>query len=492
MKAYDRMNGEPAAAPTHCRGGGFMVRDAPGVFMLLVGCLLVLLPALSPAAEPAGETIFARGAVTAQSATGQLRVIGKDAPLFQGDTITTGPKSFAVLRLGDGSRISLRPGTSFRLDRFNAEAGKESALLHLIKGGLRAITGFISKRRTDAFKVTTAVATIGIRGTEFDARLCGDDCAKEAKDGAGQTQVHSPVIGRVVLLKGELEASGYAEKKRHMTQGAPVYEGDRLFTGHDAHAVIAFRDRGRITLLQDSEFRVEKFRYTRDRPDEGNALFRLVKGGIRALTGLIGRRRHRNYAIATPVGTIGIRGTGFDLIAQGDCLGRSGADRDEAGQGGGDCLLAHVWQGRIVAQQAGRETDIDTGETWHFAAPGSTPSKLAEPPPLLRDIDAPRPDEVPVDQNWLFGAEARKGTPPGLYVSVADGHVSIEAGGKTLDLGVGEAGYAAPDGTGLARLDRIPAFQEQDPYLRTINPDFEPLYDLLGNSPQQQFECLIQ
>ncbi len=84
------------------------------------------------------------------------------------------------MRLTDGTRIALRPNTSFEITAFSVAENAESALFTLFKGGLRTVTGFLSKRNRNAMRLKTAVATIGIRGTEFDVRLCDEDCAAEA------------------------------------------------------------------------------------------------------------------------------------------------------------------------------------------------------------------------------------------------------------------------------------------------------------------------
>src|SRR3546814_7082028 len=42
-----------------------------------------------------------------------------------------------------------------------------------------------------------------------------------------------------------------------------------------------------------------------------SGFFRLLKGGFRAVSGLIGRVDHEEYRVSTPVATIGIRGTDY-------------------------------------------------------------------------------------------------------------------------------------------------------------------------------------
>ena len=146
--------------------------------MLLISSLL-----LSPQlfAKQVGEVKYARGAVTVQQEDGSgARLVGKGNPIAEGEVIKTGNRSFAIISLADNTRMTLRPGTSFAVEQMNAKKDSSAnAILRLFKGGLRAITGFISKNNPDGYRLRTSVATIGIRGTEFDARICDADCGEE-------------------------------------------------------------------------------------------------------------------------------------------------------------------------------------------------------------------------------------------------------------------------------------------------------------------------
>ena len=243
--------------------------------------------------EQIGEVIFARGVVTAQTGS-QIRVLGKAAPIYEGDIITTGPKSFTVIKLNDQTRISLRQNTVFSFEDFayGQDEEKESAIMRLFKGGLRSISGLISKHNPDGFKVKTSVATIGIRGTKFDARLCQEgECEQEyQKTTDSGTVTPSTVIGRIALLKGKLNSTDKSGELRSLTKGAPLYEGDALETGKGSFAVLAFRDQSRVSLKAETQFKIEKFQYNVKEPDKDSSFFRLVKGGMRALTGLIVKR----------------------------------------------------------------------------------------------------------------------------------------------------------------------------------------------------------
>ena len=76
----------------------------------------------------------------------------------------------AQLRFSDGGFVSLQPQTQFRLESYGYDkddAKKNSIVMNLLKGGLRTITGLIGKTNREGYKLQTATATVGIRGTAF-------------------------------------------------------------------------------------------------------------------------------------------------------------------------------------------------------------------------------------------------------------------------------------------------------------------------------------
>ncbi|MCH7696731.1 MAG: FecR domain-containing protein [Proteobacteria bacterium] len=432
--------------------------------------------------EQIGEVIFARGVVTAQTGS-QIRVLGKAAPIYEGDIITTGPKSFTVIKLNDQTRISLRQNTVFSFEDFayGQDEEKESAIMRLFKGGLRSISGLISKHNPDGFKVKTSVATIGIRGTKFDARLCQEgECEQEyQKTTDSGTVTPSNVIGRIALLKGKLNSTDKSGELRSLSKGAPLYEGDALETGKDSFAVLAFRDQSRVSLKAETQFKIEKFQYNIKEPDKDSSFFRLVKGGMRALTGLIVKRNPSAYSVATAVATIGIRGTGFDLLWLGPC------------QGATECgLVINVWEGNIISTNDSGSQDILLGQIARIRAIDLPPDFIDQAPVFI----VPRPDKVDIDFDNLFSTTSITGIEPGLYVACYEGHCTMQQEDRSLDLGAGEAGFASIDGQQLIRLERIEPFQTDDPYLRTINQLFDTLYELLDDTiiAENEFECIVQ
>jgi hypothetical protein len=121
------------------------------------------------AADRAATVEFAMGEVRVVSLKGQSRPAAKGLPVQNGDTIETGGGR-AQLRFTDGAYVSLQPQSKFRIDdyRFEGKAdGSERGFFSLLSGGMRTITGLVGRTNKRTYQVTTSVATIGIRGTEY-------------------------------------------------------------------------------------------------------------------------------------------------------------------------------------------------------------------------------------------------------------------------------------------------------------------------------------
>lgn len=133
----------------------------------------------------AGRADFVIGNVEAVAADGTRRSLVKGSEINIGEAINTGAGARAQIRFTDGGYVSIQPNSQFRVDDYSYENktdGKEKGFFSLLKGGLRAITGAIGHVHRDNYRVTTPMATIGIRGTGYNAVL-GDGLAVSVADG---------------------------------------------------------------------------------------------------------------------------------------------------------------------------------------------------------------------------------------------------------------------------------------------------------------------
>ena len=150
----------------------------------------------------AGRIQFAFGEVSVQGADGASAPVKKGQEIAAGDTVVT-ERGRAQIKFTDGALVSLQPKTSFKIDDYNfagSEDGSERSFFSLFRGGLRTITGAIGHRNRNAYRVTTPVATIGIRGTEYLVLL--DDSGMIVTVGDGSIAVINDA-GEVILTNGQ-------------------------------------------------------------------------------------------------------------------------------------------------------------------------------------------------------------------------------------------------------------------------------------------------
>lgn len=140
-------------------------------FLLLVLCATF---SAGWAAQVAATVVQLSGPLLAKKASGAARILSLRSEVESGDTLITEKNTYALLKFIDNSEITLKPGTTFKVEDFSYDAGKpdaDSASFSLVKGGLRSVTGLLGKRNKEKFSMKTPSATIGIRGTTFIADL---------------------------------------------------------------------------------------------------------------------------------------------------------------------------------------------------------------------------------------------------------------------------------------------------------------------------------
>lgn len=144
---------------------------------LIVVALSAAFPVHSSFAQQAVARIdFAAGNVTASTPGGGSRPVARGSEIRVGETVNT-QEGRAQMRFADGAFVSLQPQTEFKVENYVFEgrtSPNESAVMSLIKGGMRTITGLIGKTNRDGYKLQTSTATVGIRGTEFTVSYNAD------------------------------------------------------------------------------------------------------------------------------------------------------------------------------------------------------------------------------------------------------------------------------------------------------------------------------
>ncbi|MDB5774092.1 MAG: hypothetical protein JWP38_225 [Herbaspirillum sp.] len=197
--------------------------------------------------------------------------------------------------------------------------------------------------------------------------LAGGDAAAQTN---GAIPAPTSVAGTVTHLSGVLTAKNKTGTSRILAVKSEVIQGDTLITAQDTYARVKFTDDGELVLRPGSQLVVANYAYDALAPAHDNVVLNLLKGGLRAVTGLVGKRNHDAVTINTPTATIGIRGTHFGaLFCQSDCGGVPTA----SGQTPANGLHVDVAQGAIVVQNASGSQVFNAGQFGYVSSPNAPP-----------------------------------------------------------------------------------------------------------------------
>src|SRR6218665_3445229 len=116
--------------------------------------------------------------------------------------------------------------------------------------------------------------------------------------------------GRVSFVSGDVTASSGGGSSRQLNRGDIINGGDKIST-QAGRLQIRFTDGGFVSLQPNTIFGVDQYLYANKPPEESSLFFSLLQGGMRTITGAIGKVNKQSYKVRTPVATIGIRGTGY-------------------------------------------------------------------------------------------------------------------------------------------------------------------------------------
>ncbi|WP_108124716.1 FecR family protein [Saccharospirillum mangrovi] len=150
-------------------------------------CLAIVLCLLLPSTllAAAGKVVIAAGDAFAVDAQNQRRELQRRADVFEGDTLITGDDGQLQLRFEDNAILALRANSELRISEYHGatEERGERVLMELVSGGFRTISGHFGKSERDAYQVRTPNASIGIRGTHYEAVFQSDTLTVGVYDG---------------------------------------------------------------------------------------------------------------------------------------------------------------------------------------------------------------------------------------------------------------------------------------------------------------------
>lgn len=185
--------------------------------------------------------------------------------------------------------------------------------------------------------------------------------------------------GTVSQLSGTLSVQKADGSVRILSQKSEVVTGDTVSTQKDSYAQIKFSDGGTITLKPNTSVKIQQFRFKQEEPEKDSFVFGLLKGGLRAVTGLVGKRGEQDaYSLGTATATIGIRGTsyGADDCYTTPCPKPGSNDNLEPS------VYVSVTDGEIVATNSAGSQSFLAGQFGAISDRNSRPRFLSTDPGL--------------------------------------------------------------------------------------------------------------
>lgn len=207
--------------------------------------------------------------------------------------------------------------------------------------------------------------------------------------------------GRVEFSIGPATVLGSDGRARPAARGTELDPGDTVQT-NNGRVQVRMADGAYISLRPNTEFGIKDYKFEGRTDGSENALFSLVKGAMRTVTGLIGRINRNRFLVTTPTATVGIRGTGglIEILEDGATLvqGTSG-----------------IW---YLANPAG-SIDIPAGVS------GIAPVDPKQPPKETVQIPAAGPSPLPPLPPFVEGDSPK--------LLSGDGYTGSLAYGATID-----------------------------------------------------------
>ncbi|MCB1135856.1 MAG: FecR domain-containing protein, partial [Chlamydiia bacterium] len=171
--------------------------------LILTSALCLALPVWGEVAkEPVGLVISVKGNALIKSSDGQTHIAQLKSPIYVGDSIQTGFQAFVQVNFIDQSKLSIAGSTDLTVNDY-AFDGKDNIRSDVTvkNGALSFMAGKIAKMAPENYKIHTAMATVGIRGSSGEIQTTDGSLAGTQP---GLTVMKKGGIGLTVTDKGGL------------------------------------------------------------------------------------------------------------------------------------------------------------------------------------------------------------------------------------------------------------------------------------------------
>ncbi|BBO19726.1 MAG: hypothetical protein HKUEN07_35510 [Rhodocyclaceae bacterium] len=199
---------------------------------------------------------------------------------------------------------------------------------------------------------------------------------------------HAATAARVDFATADVKALSPDGRSRPLAKGAEIASGETIDTG-SGRAQVRFSDGAQVSLAPQTQFRIDDYRFSGQADGSEKGFFSLLKGGLRTITGLVGRTNRDNYKVNTTVATIGIRGTEYSVTY-------------------GNSINVTTGEGSVEVCNAAGCLILNSGET------GYVPDANTRPAMTDKKAEIPPPPPDPVAVNISGNDTDKEGNPAAL------------------------------------------------------------------------------
>lgn len=203
------------------------------------------------------------------------------------------------------------------------------------------------------------------------AILCGAMLfAASGRLAHAQTPATAPAVATVEFVQLPATITAADGRSREVRVGDRILQGETIVTGAGGELHALTEDHGYIAVRPDTRVAIRELHAAGDEHD--SMTVELLRGTLRLISGWIGKHNPRNYRVAMPTATIGIRGTDHEPTYV------PPEDRREGIEPG---AYEKVHSGSTVLRNAAGEIGVEAGENAFAPHDASArPVKLAKAP----------------------------------------------------------------------------------------------------------------
>jgi hypothetical protein len=162
----------------------------------------------------------------------------------------------------------------------------------------------------------------------------------------------------VADLEGDVRVEVAGAESRALIPGQRLDSGSLVTTARGARVMLRFDDDQWAALHENSSLHIEDYRFEPQAPAADRAVFVLLRGALRIVTGALGRRNPEAFVLRAPKVIVGVRGTDFMVAIS-------------------NPVYLSVLEGAVVATNAGGSATFKAGE-FGVARDDSTPAAAVQ------------------------------------------------------------------------------------------------------------------